>query len=190
MTPDIKKVQRLIGTPQDGVWGPASERALDAALAAQDGFDGSSAIPADYFVKLAKIESGTRPYVKASTSSASGLYQFIRATWLGEGGSWGQDMTQAFGGLRPSTDEQTARARTFTQKNADALARAGVKVTDASLYAAHFLGVGTAIRVLGQPSNTPIEQVTSPDQRAANPSIIGPGKTVGDFTAWLARKVA
>lgn len=187
MTPDIKKVQSLLGVTADGIWGPASERALDAAVG---GFDGSSAIPADYFTKLAKIESGTRPYVKAPTSSASGLYQFIKATWVGEGGVWGSDMSQAFGGLRPSTDEQTARARSFTQRNADVLAKAGVKVTDASLYAAHFLGVGTAIRALGQASSTPIEQVTSADQRTANPSILGPGQTVGTFRAWLERKTA
>ena len=188
MTPEtIKKIQRLIGTPADGVWGPASERALDAA---SGGFDGSSAIPDDYFAKLAKIESGGRPYVKAQTSSASGLYQFIKSTWVGEGGVWGSDLTQAFGGLRPSTEEQTARARTFTQKNADALANASVKVTSASLYAAHFLGVGTAINVLGKPPETPLAHVTSQGQIAANPSILGGGKTVADFTAWLERKTA
>lgn len=190
MTPDVRKVQRLLGVREDGVWGPVSDKALDAAIGALGGFDGSSTIPADYFAKLAKIESGNRPYVRASTSSASGLYQFIKATWLGEGGTWGPNSTLAFGGFRPSTDEQTARARTFTQKNSDALAKAAIKVTDASLYAAHFLGVGTAIRVLGENASTPIEQVTSPAQRAANPSVLGPGKTVGDFKAWLDRKVA
>lgn len=187
MTPDIRKVQRLLGVKADGVWGPVSEKALDMALG---GFDGSSAIPSDYLVKLARIESGNRPYVKASTSSASGLYQFIRTTWLGEGGLWGSDMSQAFGGLKPSPEEQANRAKAFTQRNADALAQAGVQVTNASLYAAHFLGVGTAIRALGQPPETPIEQVTSPDQRSANQSVLKAGSTVADFRKWLERKVA
>lgn len=185
-TETIKKVQRLIGATSDGLWGKLSDRALDAALAARFGHQ----IPADYFDKLAKIESAGRPYVKAQTSSASGLYQFIRSTWIGEGGVWGGDMTQAFGGLRPTIEEQTARARTFTQKNADALIKAGIPVTSASLYAAHFLGVGTAVRALGQAADTPIEKVTDEGQRKANPSILGRGETVGSFKAWLERKTA
>lgn len=46
-------------------------------------------IPDSYWPMLSKIESGDRPYIKASTSSASGLFQFIRATWIGEGGRGG-----------------------------------------------------------------------------------------------------
>lgn len=187
MSPDPRKVQILLGVKADGVWGLVSERALDVAVG---GFDGSSQIPPDYFAKLAKIESGNRPYVKSSTSSASGLYQFVRSTWLGEDGRWGSDSSQAFGGLRPSTEEQTTRAKTSTQKNADALAKAGIQVTTVSLYAAHFLGVGTAIRALGQPPETPIERVTSPDQRAANPSVLKSGSNVAAFVAWLERKTS
>jgi hypothetical protein len=103
-------------------------------------------VPDDYFPLLAKIESGNRPYVKAKSSSASGLYQFIRSTWRGEGGEWGTDMGQAFGGLKPSVEEQTARARSFTEKNAAILRGKGVPINKASLYAAHFLGAGTALR--------------------------------------------
>lgn len=187
MSPDIRKIQTLLGVKADGQWGPISDKTLDAAVGA---FNGSSAIPADYFAKLAKIESGNRPYVKAASSSGSGLYQFLRATWVGEGGVWGNKADLAFGGLTPSSDEQTTRARTFTQKNADALAKAGISVTGASLYAVHFLGVGTAIRALGESDTTPIEHITSPDQRAANPSILGPGQTVGTFKSWLNRKTA
>lgn len=186
----IRKLQRLVGAKQDGQWGDRSEAALDLALSTLNDFNGSSHIPDDYLDVLAHIESGNRPYVKASTSSASGLYQFIASTWKGLGGSWGSDPSKSFGGLMPSLDEQTLRARAFTQANADKLAASGVSVTKASLYAAHFLGVGTAIRLLGQPDSTPVEQVTGEDQRRANPSILGPGQTVGSFRKWLAKKVA
>jgi hypothetical protein len=46
-------------------------------------------MPDDYWPLLAQIESGGRPYIKARTSSGSGLYQFVRSTWQGEGGTWG-----------------------------------------------------------------------------------------------------
>lgn len=187
---DIRKVQRLIGVKQDGVWGPQSEAALNLALSTLGGYNGSSQIPDDYLDKLAHIESGNRPYVKAPTSSASGLYQFIQSTWKGLGGSWGTDPSKAFGGLMPSVEEQTKKAKAYTQANADALAAALIPVTSESLYAAHFLGVGTAIRALGQSDSTPIENVTSEAQRRANPSILKAGSNVGQFKVWLARKTA
>jgi len=97
-----------------------------------------TAIPDDYWPMLAKIESGNRPYIKAGSSSASGLYQFIRSTWIGEGGKWGGDVQQAFGGLKPSEAEQLQRAKTFTEKNASILRAKGIPINRASLYAAHF----------------------------------------------------
>lgn len=145
-------------------------------------------IPDDYWPMLSKIESGDRPYVKASTSSASGLYQFIKATWIGEGGKWGADPAQAFGGLKPSPEEQRARAKSFTQRNADRLRAAGVPVNRASLYAAHFLGVGTAIGLIAADIKTPVADVTSAGQISANPSVLGGEKTVADFLTWLHKK--
>jgi hypothetical protein len=148
----------------------------------------SAVIPDDYWPMLSKIESGDRPYIKASTSSASGLYQFIKATWLGESGDWGPNASLAFGGLKPSPDEQLRRAKTFTQKNANALARAGIPVNRASLYAAHFLGAGTAIEALEGGVNDRIDKHVGHAAIAANPSILGGGKTVADFLTWLHKK--
>jgi soluble lytic murein transglycosylase-like protein len=36
----------------------------------------------DYLLAQAKIESGLNPQARAGTSSAAGLYQFTRSTWL------------------------------------------------------------------------------------------------------------
>jgi hypothetical protein len=145
-------------------------------------------IPPGYFEMLARIESGNRPYVKARTSSASGLYQFIRSTWIAEGGKWGPDMSKAFGGLKPSVEEQTARARSFTMKNVKALQAAGVPINSATLYAAHFLGAGTAIRMLKAPPEARAADVVSEAAARANPSILGGGRTVRQFREWLERK--
>ena len=147
----------------------------------------SNAIPESYWPMLSKMESGDRPYIKAGTSSASGLYQFIRSTWIGEGGRWGNDMSKAFGGLMPSVEEQRRRAQSFTQKNADYLAKRGVNVNRASLYAAHFLGVVTACQVMAADVKAGAEKVAGEAATRANPSILK-GKTVGEFYSWLHKK--
>jgi len=136
---------------------------------------------------LSKIESGDRPYIKASTSSASGLYQFIRGTWIGEGGKWGTNNAAAFGGLMPSTDEQLARAKTFTAKNAAYLRGKGIPINRASLYAAHFFGPVTASAVIGADVNARADLIAGEAATKANPSILS-GKTVGQFLTWLNKK--
>lgn len=144
-------------------------------------------IPDDYWPMLAQIESGNRPYIKAPTSSASGLYQFIKSTWIGEGGQWGPDLTQAFGGLRPSLEEQLQRAKTFTAKNAAYLTKQGIPINRASLYAAHFFGAGTAAKVIASDVGARADLIAGPAATRANPSILR-GKTVGQFLTWLHKK--
>jgi hypothetical protein len=144
-------------------------------------------IPDDYWPMLAMIESGNRPYIKAPTSSASGLYQFIKSTWIGEGGTWGPDLTQAFGGLRPSEAEQLQRAKSFTAKNAEYLKRMGLPINRASLYACHFFGAGTAAKVISADVGARADLIAGPAATRANPSILK-GKTVGQFLTWLHKK--
>ncbi len=144
----------------------------------------ANTIPDDYWPMLAQIESANRPYVKAQTSSGSGLYQFIKATWIGEGGSWGANPAQAFGGLKPTVEEQTARAKTFTEKNAATLTRLGVPINKASLYAAHFFGAAMAAKVILADVKSRADLLAGAAATNANPSILR-GKTVGDFLSWL-----
>lgn len=146
-----------------------------------------SDIPDDYWPMLAQIESGNRPYVKAPSSSASGLYQFIRSTWIGEGGQWGPDMSQAFGGLKPSEAEQLQRAKSFTEKNVSVLKAKGIPINKASLYAAHFFGPATAAKVIAADVNERADLIAGPGPTNANPSILR-GKTVGEFLTWLHSK--
>jgi hypothetical protein len=176
----LADIQRHVGVPADGKWGPITAGAIAKAL----GMRAASDIPDDYWPMLSRIESNDRPYVKANTSSASGLYQFIRATWIGEGGKWGSDMSQAFGGLRPPVEEQHARARTFTEKNAAVLRSKGIPINKASLYAAHFFGAGKAAEVIAADVNARADVIAGPAATAANPSILR-GKTVGQFLTWL-----
>lgn len=144
-------------------------------------------VPEDYYPLLAQIESGNRPYIKSPSSSASGLYQFIRMTWLNLGGEWGSDMSQAFGGLRPVVEEQLQRAKAFTEQNAQSLRARGIPINKASLYAAHFFGPVMAAQVIGADVNARADLIAGPQVTNANPSILA-GKTVGQFLSWLHTK--
>lgn len=146
-----------------------------------------SGLPDDYWPMLAQIESGARPYIKAATSSASGLYQFVKASWIAEGGNWGDDPNAAFGGLTPSIDEQTARVKSFTARNAAVLAAQAIPINKASLYAAHFLGAAKAAKVIGAAVDARVDWIAGPAATKANPSILE-DKTVGQFLAWLHKK--
>jgi len=146
------------------------------------------AVPEDYYELLARIESNNRPYVKAQTSSASGLYQFTRATWLDLGGDWGSRTDVAFGGLKPSEAEQLERVRSLTEASAAQLKRAGLAVNRASLYACHFLGAGTAVTVIAADTDVLMSDLVSKAAARANPTILGHGKTVASFLSWLHKK--
>lgn len=179
----------------DGDWGSETAAAFALVIAKAGGRPVAGDdptppdLPARYLPMLSRIESGDRPYVKARTSSASGLYQFIKSTWRGEGGAWGEFPAEAFGGLRPTVQEQHERAISFTRKNASALRTAGIPVTRASLYAAHFLGISTARRVFAAAEHQAVDVIAGQAATQANPSILR-GKTVADFKAWLERKTA
>lgn len=181
MTTTLADIQRHVGVEPDGKWGPDTAGAIAMKLGMAEP---SGDIPDDYWPMLSKIESGDRPYIKAGSSSASGLYQFIRATWIGEDGTWGPDMKLAFGGLKPSVDEQLQRAKTFTAKNVAILKQKGIPINKASLYAAHFFGAGMAAKVIGADVDARADLIAGPAATNANPSILR-GKTVGQFLTWL-----
>lgn len=170
----------------------ALDLAIDQALADEappspPPASSTSDMPEDYWPLLAQIESGNRPYIKAPTSSGSGLYQFVRATWLGEGGSWGDNPSLAFGGLRPTVEEQLERVKSFTAKNAAQLRAVGIPINKASLYAAHFLGPATAVKIIAADVNARADAIAGGAATRANPSILL-GKTVGQFFTWLHNK--
>ena len=177
----VRLFQKRAGLDVDGWAGRDTIAVLDRLMPAKaDPTD----IPDDYWPMLSKIESADRPYVKAPTSSASGLYQFIRSTWIGEGGQWGSNPALAFGGLRPSVDEQLARAKSFTAKNAAYLRGKNIPINRASLYAAHFFGPLTAARVIGADVTDRADLIAGKAATDANPSILR-GKSVGQFLKWL-----
>lgn len=192
----VRLFQDRAGLKVDGWAGLETQAALDKLLPPPRPLASVSAeIPDDYWPMLSKIESADRPYVQADTSSASGLYQFIKSTWEGEGGKWGPTLRPAFGGLRPSPEEQLRRAKTFTAKNAAYLKKHGIPINRASLYAAHFFGPVTAARVIGADVEADASVLAGAAATKANKSILTRtvnkkvrGATVGEFLSWLHRK--
>ena len=194
----VRLFQRTFGLKEDGWAGletVAKLRELAARAGTQVPIATTSEIPSDYWPMLSKIESSddlyALPPINKATgfpySSASGLYQFIKATWIGEGGQWGTDRFKAFGGLRPSAEEQLARVKTFTAKNAAYLKAKGVPINKASLYAAHFFGPVTATAVIMADVKASADLIAGPEATKANASILK-DKTVGQFLTWLHKK--
>jgi hypothetical protein len=170
-----------------GVYSPIN---LDLALGGDPGAlqPDSATLPLpDYLAQLSAAEDPSGdPYAKNPYSTASGLYQFTKATWTSLGGDWGPDPTRAFGGLTPSPAEQTAMAQRLTAGNASLLDRAGQAINSATLYAAHIFGAGSAVRVLGADPATPLANLVGASTVAKNPAL---GSTVASFLDYLARKV-
>jgi len=147
--------------------------------------------------KIAGAETGgvANPYQTpnlAGASSAFGKYQFTKGTWvntyrkLNPKTGLSDDRIWA---LRTNPEMQERLMAKLTQDNAAALTGAGLPVSDATLYLAHFLGPKGAQTLLNADANTPVEQL--PGFAAAikaNPTVLR-GKTVGQVAEWAAGKM-
>lgn len=152
----------------------------------------------DYLLRTAFRESSFDPKAKASTSSASGLFQFIEQTWLqtlkqdGPGLGFGRlanhiiqdgngrftvknpDMREKILNLRFDLTASAVLAGAFTKRNADALqASIGRPATSGELYIAHFLGAEGASNLISLAANKPdmAAKKAFPREANANPSI-------------------
>lgn len=152
----------------------------------------------DYLLKTALRESNFDPNLKASTSSATGLFQFIDQTWLStlkqDGGALGYGryadaisrtasgryevsdpaMRQEIMALRTDPTANAVMAGAFTNRNAAELTDAlGRKPTDGELYIAHFLGPSGAARFIRAAAKSPGASAADmfPDAARANRPI-------------------
>lgn len=151
----------------------------------------------DYLLKTAQRESSLEPTAKASTSSATGLFQFIEQTWLAmvkqEGPKQGLSqyadaITESGGRLSVSdpaarekilqlrNDPQVAAvmAGALTQKNRDQLAGSlGRQPQAGELYMAHVLGARGASDLIRTAASDPSRVAARdfPEAAAANRGI-------------------
>lgn len=152
----------------------------------------------NYLVDQARAESGFRSDIKASTSSATGLYQFIESTWLATVKAHGAEHGLAaqankiqidFQGRHFVADPQDKReilnlrkdpavaslmAAEFASDNQNYLeAKTGRDVNATDLYFAHFLGAGGASRFLSAMDDNPSRNAAAlmPKAAAANKNV-------------------
>lgn len=135
----------------------------------------------DYVAYRRALESGGDATARNPRSTATGIDQFTDGTWLrtvdqarpkwAEGLSRDQVLAER---TNPARSAEMARA--LDEQNVAALGRAGVEVTRQSLYAAHHFGEGTAVRFAKAAPDTPMAQLLSAKQLAANQYLAGKTK--------------
>lgn len=155
----------------------------------------STGVDFDYLLHTARRESGLDPQAEASTSSAAGLFQFIDQTWLAtlkiHGARHGLShfadaitgdaksgyeiadpaLKQEILALRHDPETAATMAAELTRDSARCLeARLGRKVDGGILYAAHFLGVRGAAKLLDAAASDPDASAAAllPQAAAAN----------------------
>lgn len=159
---------------------------------------GKTGVDFDYLLATAKRESGLKTGAKATTSSASGLFQFIDQTWLSmvkrHGGKHGleglsQAIEQDAGGrfkvadprakeeilaLRHDPKTASLMAGELTMEAANALGnKLGRVASKGELYMAHFLGAGGATRFIQAQEANPdgLAAMSFGREAAANRSV-------------------
>ena len=173
----------------------------------------------NYLYNQARIESSLNPAARARTSSAAGLYQFTRQTWLqvvkahgsDHGIGWAADAIERSGNghavadpsMRSTIDDlrfdpelSSAMAGEFASDNRDRLESAlGRSAEPVDLYLAHFLGAKGASDFLTAHDANPDSAAAPmfPAAAAANRSIFyqsdGSARTLGDIRASFAAKL-
>ena len=142
----------------------------------------------EYLLTAARMESNLNPAAQATSSSATGLYQFIDQTWLATLKSAGPahgykqyadaitigadgryevpdpNMRAAIMKLRNDPAVSATMAGAFTQTNAAQLASAlGRQPSEGELYIAHFLGPDGAVKL--------IDAMTRPAERQCRADV-------------------
>jgi hypothetical protein len=152
----------------------------------------------DYLLTTAKVESNLDPNSTISTSTATGLFQFLDQTWLGVMktagrafgfGRYADAISQTSSGryvvddpalrdemmkLRKDPAANAMMGGVITQQNAAVLEkRIGRKPTEGELYVAHFFGPHAASRVLQLAASEPNADAVAmfPEAARANRSV-------------------
>jgi len=160
-------LERGMTLPIEFPGGPPPVIAALATAAQRTGVDFS------YLLANARAESGLNPHARAATSSATGLFQFTDATWLGvvarhgakHGLGWAADalkqgssgtVKQSILALRHNADVAATMAGEFTRDNAARIEGAlGRAASSADLYLAAFFGAGGAVTFLKTMAKSP-----------------------------------
>lgn len=198
------------GVVPSGPAAPGDVRAAIARAAQATGIDFA------FLLGQARIESGLNPGARASGSSAAGLFQFTRGTWLetvdrhgaAHGMGWASAaieqgrvrdpaLRQQILALRHDPALAALMAGELAGDNHAALsARLGRQPDGAELYLAHFLGAEGASRFLAALAADPAQGAAAlfPEAAAANRAIFhdsaGRARSLGEVMDLLRGKLA
>lgn len=195
---------------------PSTEPRIRAAIAQAAQRTG---IDFGYLYNQARVESSLDPQAKAPTSSAAGLFQFTRQTWLqvvrahgsDHGAGWAAAAIEHGGAGLSIADAQTRRAvddlrydpefasamaaEFATDNRATLEAGLGRAAAPVDLYLAHFLGSAGATKFLSAHEADPDTAAAPlfPAAAAANRAIFyaadGAPRSLGDIRASFAAKL-
>ncbi|MCI5059991.1 MAG: transglycosylase SLT domain-containing protein [Alphaproteobacteria bacterium] len=163
-------------------------RAPKHVMSAIEKASAKTGVSFSYLVQKAGAESGFNPGVKAKTSSATGLFQFIESTWMDmvkkHGSKYGIESlgTSKADILEMRKDPKIASfmAAEFARDNAQHLERnVGGKIGDTELYFAHFMGAGGASAFLTQLKKNPLNIAADlfPKEARVNRAVFYDSKT-------------
>jgi len=186
-------------------WTNASPSVKAAIIEASNRYGVDIVIMAQFAAKESSFNPKAHP--PGSASSATGLYQFLKATWNGlvkQGKVLGLNATDGVvntPGKTPAANDPRYNAQlnayagaAFLRDNARAIGS-----TDAGdLYLAHFLGPETARKVIASCNsnggNSKLSAVLGTQQAAdiaaANPTIVNANTTCASLRAWAATSMA
>lgn len=184
----LQQILEVAPLPGRAVVSPASYRPATARAQPSPAMSGDA--ETRFMARVRQAESGGNDAARASTSSATGRYQFTDGTWLAyykrRFGSGGLSNAQILA-RRGDGELQDQLMRDLTADNAGALRAIAADVTPGNLYLMHFAGKGGGGKVLRAAPDTPLAQVLGPRALAANPFLRG--RTAGWLLDWAAAKM-
>lgn len=184
-------MQDLTNIIQNSALAPITKGASKGVLNAIGSAAAKTGVDFAYLVQQAQAESSFNPTIKAKTSSATGLFQFIKSTWMNMidqyGDKHGIDTTgmsrQEILDLRKDPQIASVMAAEFAGENEKFLdSHWGGEVGATELYFAHFLGAGGAASFLNARDQNPNQPaaVIFPKAAQANYNVFyekGTGRT-------------
>ncbi len=150
-------MNNLLNTIQNSALASYTQGASDNVLGAIQQASVKTGVDFAYLLQQAKAESNFDPEIKARTSSATGLFQFINSTWMSmvekHGHKYGietEGKTKAeILEMRKDPEIASNMAAEFASENEQFLnAHWGGEVGSTELYFAHFLGAPNAAAFL------------------------------------------
>ncbi|ATJ90454.1 hypothetical protein HK16_01115 [Acetobacter senegalensis] len=135
---------------------------------------------------MRQAESGGDAGATNPNSSATGAYQFTSPTWTALMRQH-PDLGLTADGRTDPQQSQAAAKQLATDNIAYLLAKGIQNPTEGQTYLAHFAGAPTAANLIQASPDTPVSQVMSPQQIAANPFLRN--MTAGQVQDWAAQKM-